>query len=624
MEVKDGVPRVPKRGQELAKTALAKFKVPSKVRLKTPYVPPAEKDLFQYTEKTERDLCKDLVESGGGPLLASRVRHGEVSQPQERLEVELGPPRRRTSATPTQPQSASDYLSAVRTTARDKNLARVAEVESQRLKKELEKEVEVNNALEYQLHTHQTVLQKFLQHHYSQVTDAITKGDSAERNLKQQEIRIDYYSGLLTESQTVQQEEQERLQELTAFQQFLTAVTPLQSLQDLTRRLQELQTEAKMVTGGEDGSCLASSSSALDLALAANTSVNGTSGGEGGGLSTDLLALRMLNSGAKQSRPTSKTDPRCFVTHPGDDRGPKPISEDATVPGPIHEDATVPGPIPEDATAPRPILQDSRVPQSISQDSSIILQDGPDSCDVGAFDKFLGDESHLLSLACVYESQCHSLLALLTRLRAQTEAISAEVGTRQRKLGSRLQEVQELQQRARVSGHQDQLKDLRSVIEEWPRLSGDAVAQNQLDQLVAQIAEVVSDVFGSSEYSPLVPETTSASSAKKQPVKTTAVPKSGEVKPEATEMTSVPLKPAVSAGMGQEALLALLEARVTDLCAQLDNIDPKLRDVIFQSCEQSRKARVKEEKKLEAEVRRAERKRRHLERALAEPPAKPL
>lgn len=40
-------------------------------------------------------------------------------------------------------------------------------------------------------------------------------------------------------------------------------------------------------------------------------------------------------------------------------------------------------------------------------------------------------------------------------------------------------------------------------------------------------------------------------------------------------------EPTVSAGMGQEALLALLEARVTDLCAQLDNIDPALRDAIF-------------------------------------------
>lgn len=40
-------------------------------------------------------------------------------------------------------------------------------------------------------------------------------------------------------------------------------------------------------------------------------------------------------------------------------------------------------------------------------------------------------------------------------------------------------------------------------------------------------------------------------------------------------------EPTVSAGMGQEALLALLEARVTDLCAQLDNIDPELRDAIF-------------------------------------------
>lgn len=40
----------------------------------------------------------------------------------------------------------------------------------------------------------------------------------------------------------------------------------------------------------------------------------------------------------------------------------------------------------------------------------------------------------------------------------------------------------------------------------------------------------------------------------------------------------------VSAGMGQEALLSLLEARVTDLCAELDSIDAPLRDSIFQVC----------------------------------------
>lgn len=44
----------------------------------------------------------------------------------------------------------------------------------------------------------------------------------------------------------------------------------------------------------------------------------------------------------------------------------------------------------------------------------------------------------------------------------------------------------------------------------------------------------------------------------------------------------------------------------------------------LQNCEQSRQARLKEEKRQEAEMRRAERKQKHLERAMAEPPPRPL
>ncbi|ROT69793.1 hypothetical protein C7M84_011988, partial [Penaeus vannamei] len=121
------------------------------------------------------------------------------------------------------------------------------------------------------------------------------------------------------------------------------------------------------------------------------------------------------------------------------------------------------------------------------------------------------------------------------------------------------------------------------------------------------IAEVVSDVFGSSKYSPLVPQTPEVENgaAGKNAAKGTNGAKS-------------------NSSMGQEALLALLEARVTDLCAQLDTINPELRDSIFMNCEQARSARLKEEKRQETEMRRAERKQRHLERALADPPPKPL
>ncbi|KAG7164483.1 hypothetical protein Hamer_G003692, partial [Homarus americanus] len=518
---------------------------------------------------------KDGVQSGTAAQSASRVRRGgALESGVVGREEHLGPPRRRrTLLSNTQPQTATDYLLAARTTARDKNLARVAEVESQRLEKELQSERAINSDLESQLQYHEAALQEFLQHHYRQVTEALTKGDTARRNLTEQELRIDYFTGLLTEAQTVQEEEEEHLQELTAFQQFLAAVTPSQSLKDLKRRLQEVQDEVKAshgAVGHIEGSDDATSSSSIDFALAASLVAAGEGSG-GGTLGADLMSLRMIKPGNAPSRSPSRTG--CTLSQ-------SMSSEDI-------------------------------------QDFMTTSQEDSDTCDAGAFDEFLDDDGHLVDLASVYENQCHALLALLTRLKDHTEAINKEVVTRQKRLDTRLQDIQQLQEKARGGGHEEQLQDLRTLIGEWPRLSGDAEAQNQLDQLVAQIAEVVSDVFGSSEYSPLVPQPPQAETNQKK-----QVPK---VTTELDETTGDPgNEPTVSAGMGQEALLALLEARVTDLCAQLDNIDPALRDAIFLNCEQARRARLKEEKRQEAEMRRAERKQRHLERAMAEPPPKPL
>ena len=57
---------------------------------------------------------------------------------------------------------------------------------------------------------------------------------------------MQYFSGLLSEARTVQEEERECLQELTAFQQFLAAVTPSQSLKDLRRKLEQVTAEDKV------------------------------------------------------------------------------------------------------------------------------------------------------------------------------------------------------------------------------------------------------------------------------------------------------------------------------------------------------------------------------------------
>ncbi|KAK4314678.1 hypothetical protein Pmani_014061 [Petrolisthes manimaculis] len=576
---------LPKKDEKVViKSVLAKFKIPKKPVIESPYMPPPEKDLFQYVGRTQRQLHQELVESGNDPLPVSRVRRGNdgMRGVKERKGGEqLGPPprRRQVGAPITQPLTAREYLLAARTTAREKNLARVAEVEKERLEEELGRERAKNSQLEEQLDHHQEALQEFLQYHYCQVSEAISRGAEAKRNLTEQEIRIDYFLGLLAEARTVQEEEEERLQELTAFQQFLAAVTPTQSLRDLKRRMKEIQEEVKESCDAEEerftnvdmaSRALAASDSAADKCGQVISS------DEGGSLGADLLALRMMKAGHLASHiPTTQS--------------------------PVNSSQAL-------------------VPSEEGKNGSADML-----CDSGAFaEEFLQDETHLASLAGMYESQCHVLLSLLTRLQNQWEAIGREMAGRQGKLEARLQEIQQLQERAKGAGHLEQLKDLQTLISEWPRVSGDEGAQTQLRELVAQIAEVVSDVFGSSKYSPLVPQAPPQDSPtlKKPPSKSTNGQKGTDNKDVPAELCSE--KPTVSAGMGQEALLALLEARVTDLCAELDTIDPALRDSIFLSCEQARSARLREEKRLRAETRRAERKQKHLERALAEPPQRPL
>ena len=55
-----------------------------------------------------------------------------------------------------------------------------------------------------------------------------------QSQVKEQEGRFEYYSGMLQESETRLQEELERLKEVTSYQRFLSAVTPRQSLIDLS------------------------------------------------------------------------------------------------------------------------------------------------------------------------------------------------------------------------------------------------------------------------------------------------------------------------------------------------------------------------------------------------------
>lgn len=112
-------------------------------------------------------VLQDLAKSGKDPLAVSKVRKGIQGRPRDT--EQLGPPRRRRVGGPSlQPLTAREYLSTARTTARDKNLARVADVESQRLQEELQQERAVNAELETQLKYHEAALQEFLQYHYKE------------------------------------------------------------------------------------------------------------------------------------------------------------------------------------------------------------------------------------------------------------------------------------------------------------------------------------------------------------------------------------------------------------------------------------------------------------------------
>ena len=72
----------------------------------------------------------------------------------------------------------------------------------------------------------------------------IKRNDETAQLLRDEREKLDYFSGLLKSAQTIQEEENERLQELTAFQHFLAAITPKQSLQDLLKCLELKKTSS--------------------------------------------------------------------------------------------------------------------------------------------------------------------------------------------------------------------------------------------------------------------------------------------------------------------------------------------------------------------------------------------
>lgn len=74
----------------------------------------------------------------------------------------------------------------------------------------------------------------------------LCRRDESVQRHKDLDERLDYFAGLVKATQTVQEEENERLEELTAFQHFVAAVTPEQSLKDLLRCLKRSKEEKKV------------------------------------------------------------------------------------------------------------------------------------------------------------------------------------------------------------------------------------------------------------------------------------------------------------------------------------------------------------------------------------------
>ena len=76
----------------------------------------------------------------------------------------------------------------------------------------------------------------------------------------------------------------------------------------------------------------------------------------------------------------------------------------------------------------------------------------------------------------------------LHRVRDQTESINDDIKDREGRLGQRLRELEQLQERVQdPEGKGNHLEDVEILIKEWPVLAGDEEAQMELQELVAKV-----------------------------------------------------------------------------------------------------------------------------------------
>ncbi|XP_076039442.1 uncharacterized protein LOC143024515 [Oratosquilla oratoria] len=622
---------------------------------------PEAMDLFDFAKTSRRTLNKAVAEAGKPSVSMARLRREIAGGREGRMMADAVdiPPRRKGGPT-AQAQTVRDYIWSTKSTARTQLLASIAEAESSKIAQQLEEEQRTNEDLEEQLASHKDAFKSFLSHHYKNVTDTLARGEEALRTLKEQELRIAYFEGLLKEVQTVQEEEEERLEELTAFQQFLHSITPERANRETLQRLLQV---AQGRSGGDRPSVAAvgsetntnPSTSRLDVSLnesfAASVVKQDTK--------EEVEGEEKEKEEEKDVEEDDENDvENDFISILADDQL-RLLQHRQQEPGRQQKKAE---------------LTEGDAPDS----------DGEDACN-DTMEALLCDEQHVSRLSRFYECQCHALLGYLTRLQNRKEALDEDLERRRKKLSQRLEDLEAQKEKETVGPGLggSELQDVKRLIRAWPGLSGDSEAKEMLDQLTVQVSRVVRDIFGSEKDKKDGVTTEkvatniqtgkdggshrpgshgrgasggSSSGARRREAKESSVPGGGgggggegegtdggaasnqgpakksidttrkdadaeeDDEEKFLEDEDEALDPDDVASMGQGALLALLEARVTDLCAQLDLIDPSIRDEVFMKCEKERRARRHEERRRELERRREQRKQKHLVRALAPPP----
>ncbi|XP_047737753.1 uncharacterized protein LOC125178317 [Hyalella azteca] len=644
-----------------------------------PYFTPLDEDLDTKLRKwSKRQRSQDIKNFALPPITPHQlVRERKSGQRRAQsagsaLDAIPDRPKQRAKTSVPLQQTARQYVWETLATAKERHLNAVIEAKHLRSKAALEAEEAELCKLEEQIQLHEEAFDDFLSSNYKKVASTLQKTAEIKAQKKEQDARLEYFSGLLQESQTELQEETERLQEVSAYHAFLLSVTPSQTYADLQRALNRRAARKKALA-----EC--SRSRLVHDEPQHVTFLNH--------LEEEVRTLRLLDFSdadiyenySKHSTETindhkiaappqstkNKTEPVNRDSRRKEQEANKNVVPDTSLKiseiktslndgefgrkavagvassAPTqtsrHDTSIVLDPaLPLTASSMQhrqaaatvasseekegvgaaasvrkkpaglsdvniednnkekgiPIMHpESTIEKEVEFSAFNLAEDDPPYLDEHAYDEFLKDPSYLIRLAELYESQCHSLLTLLGRLEDHIEVTERELDALAQRSRNRAEEFERRSKLSADAGAVEKLRLVQQLKNSWPDLSEHERLQQQLNKVLSQVMAVVSEVLAGPDGASSLLQTQQFLSASDTD----------------------------SGAAGGMAVLGLLEARFTALCIQLDAIEPRLRDKIFLDCENERKLLTKEARRAQENLKRAERKRQHLERALAPP-----